>query len=139
MRVIALFVGAAMLAACGFGPTGPSCERRTGAVLAANGTVPKGGSTSYEVTSPASSNLHIRLTWSNRSASLGLRATIRACGTHAGCFVGLTDTAPTDAPLSRELQVDGSRDKKYRIDVLGDANIDQDFTIDVQYDTGGCT
>jgi hypothetical protein len=101
--------------------------------------VPRGGSTSYEVVSPANSNLTIQLRWTNRSASLGLTATILACGTHAGCTVGQTDTAGADSPLVRELRVDGSRDKKYRIDVLGDANTDQDFTLDIQYDSGVCT
>ena len=39
----------------------------------------------------------------------------------------------------RELQVDGSLGKRYRIDVLGDPNQEQDFTIRVTYDTGICT
>ena len=38
-----------------------------------------------------------------------------------------------------QLEVDGSRGKHYRIDVLGDPNQEQMFAIRVTYDTGICT
>ena len=38
-----------------------------------------------------------------------------------------------------ELEVDGSRGKQYRIDVLGDPNQEQMFALSVTYDTGTCT
>ena len=39
----------------------------------------------------------------------------------------------------RQLEVDGTRGKQYRIDVLGDPNLAQMFAIRVTYDTGICT
>jgi len=126
--------------ACTSSPLAPSCDRQTGPVMPdAVGIVAAGGNVSYEVTSPINSNLRVRLTWNTPSADLQLHATIVACGAHVGCHVGLTSEAPATPPMIRELSVDGSRGKQYRIDVLGDPNQGQSFTIGVTYDTGTCT
>lgn len=103
------------------------------------GIVAAGRTVSYEVTSPTNSNLRITVTWSNPNVDLRLRATIVACGVHTGCQIGLAVTATGAQATIRQLSVDGSRGKQYRIDVLGDPSQDQSFTIGVSYDTGGCT
>ena len=103
------------------------------------GIVAADGIVSYEVTSPINSNLRIAVTWTNPSTELGLRATILACGAHAGCEIGLTFAAYATQPMTKQLSVDGSRRKQYRIDVVGDSSRDLSFTIGVTYDTGTCT
>ena len=140
MRLYALWLLVLMSSACTSGPLAPSCDRRVGPVLPDTaGIVAASGTASYEVTSPINSNLRITMTWTNPDAQLGLRATILACGAHVGCQVGLTSAGSGARPMVRELQVDGSRGKQYRIDVLGDPSQDQSFIIAVSYDTGICT
>jgi hypothetical protein len=140
MRVLTLWLLVSISSACTSGPLVPSCDRRTGPVMPDTvGIVAAGGTVSYEVTSPTNSNLRITVTWSNPSVDLRLRATIGACGVHTGCQIGLAVTAPGTQPMIRQLSVDGSRGKQYRIDVLGDPSQDQSFTIGVIYDTGTCT
>ena len=140
MRALALSLLVLVPGACTSGPLAPSCDRRTGPLLPETvGSVSAGGTVSYEVTSPINSNLRITMTWSNRNVDLGLRAMILDCGVHSGCQIGFTSTAPGTQPAIRQLAVDGSRGKQYRIDVLGDASQDQSFTIGVTYDTGTCT
>jgi hypothetical protein len=140
MRVHAVCLVVLISSACGSGPVAPGCDRRTGLVLADTlGIVAAGGIVSYDVTSPINSNLRIAVTWTNPSTELGLRATILACDVHVGCQIGLTSAASAIQPMIRQLSVDGSRGKQYRIDVLGDSSRDQSFTIGVTYDTGTCT
>jgi hypothetical protein len=127
------------LSACTSGPLAPSCDRRTGSLIDATGTVAATATISYEVASPANANLFITVSWSATTAELGLRATVLACGVHAGCEIGSTLTSARTQPTMRQLQVDGSLGKRYRIDVLGDPNQEQVFTIRVTYDTGICT
>ena len=140
MRLLALWSLVLISSACTSGPLAPSCDRRTGPVIPDTvGVVAAGRAVSYEVTSPTNSNLRIRVTWSNPNVDLRLRAAILACGVHVGCQVGFTSTATETQPMIRELSVDGSSGKQYRIDVLGDPSQDQSFTIGVTYDTGTCT
>jgi hypothetical protein len=94
---------------------------------------------SYEVASPTNSNLFITVSWSATTAELELHATVVACGVHAGCQIGTTLTSARTQPTMRQLQVDGSLGKRYRIDALGDPKQEQVFTIRVIYDTGTCT
>ncbi len=138
MRPLTLMFTLLTLSACTSGPLAPSCDRQTGSLIDAVGTVAPTATVSYEVVSPTNSNLLITLSWSAITAELGLQATILACGVHAGCDIGTTLTARTQ-PMMRQLEVDGSLGKRYRIDVLGDPNQEQDFTIRVTYDTGICT
>jgi hypothetical protein len=99
---------------------------------------------SYVAVSPKSSNLIIRLTWDQLDATLGLSATIIACGGHIGCAM-LTTTppfgpgGPSPTPLPwppgvREMLVDGWKDKTYRIEIAGDPMRDTNFALSVVYD-----
>jgi hypothetical protein len=125
--------------ACTSGPVAPSCSRRNGSLTDTRGTVAATATVSYEVVSPVNSNLFITVTWNNPEAELGLRATIVACGAHVGCQIDSTLTASQMQSTVRQLQVDGTRGKRYRIEVLGDPHQEQVFTIQVTYDTGVCT
>lgn len=124
---------------CTGGPLAPGCERETGTVFETGATIPSGGSTSYEVASPRHSNLIMTLTWPDAAATLGLRATIIACGEHVGCQIGLTTPAVPAGSGSLRLLVDGTRGKRYAVDVVGDAAREQSFTLRVTFDTGTCT
>jgi hypothetical protein len=125
MRLPALWLLVLISSACTSGPLAPSCDRRTGPVMPETvGIVAAGRTVSYEVTSPTNSNLLITLTWSNPNVDLRLRATIVACGVHTGCQIALTSTGSETASMIRQLSVDGSRGKQYRIDVLGDPSQD---------------
>ncbi len=139
MRVLTLMAALLALSACTSGPFAPSCGRRTGSLIEATATVAAIATVSYEVASPVNSNLLIIVSWSTTAAELGLQATILACGVHAGCDIGTTLTAVRVQPRLTQLEVDGSRGKQYRIDVLGDPNQQQVFAIRVTYDTGVCT
>ncbi len=139
MRVLTLMAALLTLTACTSGPLAPNCDRRTGSLIEATATVAALASVTYDVTSPVNSNLFVTISWSTAAANLGLQATILACGVHAGCEIGSTLTAATTQPTMRQLEVDGSLGKQYRIDVLGDPNQDQIFEIRVTYDTGICT
>ena len=141
MRVLALTAALLTLtgAACTSGPFAPGCDRQTGSLIEATATVAAIATVSYEVTSPVNSNLLITVSWNSTSAELGLQATTLACGVHMGCSIGETLTAVRAQPTMTQLEVDGSRGKQYRIDVLGDPNQEQMFAIRVTYDTGICT
>jgi hypothetical protein len=121
---------------------GPSCRDENGAVLDVTGQVAAGGMASYSVTSSRNSNLILRLTWPDTAATLAMRATITACGTHTGCSMissvpsfGPGGSSPTPQPWPpglREMQVDGSKGKSYHIEVAGDAARDATFTLTVR-------
>jgi hypothetical protein len=62
-----------------------------------------------------------------------------ACGEHVGCQVGLTTPGmPVGSGIVR-LLVDGTRGKRYTVDVIGDGAREQSFTLRVTFDTGTCT
>ena len=135
---------ATMLAALGAcNVLGPSCRDEDGAISAIAGQVPREGVASYSVTSPKNSNLIFRLTWTDTAATLGLRATVTDCGTHVGCrFDTLTPppgpggSSPVPQPWPpglREMQVDGSKGKTYRVDVTGDSTRDASFTLTLNF------
>ncbi|HEX2340642.1 MAG TPA: hypothetical protein VHI98_09195 [Vicinamibacterales bacterium] len=139
-RTAAIFLPAALLAAgCAGGPLAPGCERETGTVFETHSTVAAGGSAGYEVASPRHSNLIMTLTWTDPGAALALRATIIGCGEHTGCQIGLTTPAVPAGPEGLRLLVDGTRGKRYAVDVVGDAAREQSFTLRVTFDTGTCT
>ena len=138
--VSALWVVLWTLSACNSGPLAPGCnDRQTGTLIDALGTVAAGATVSYEVTSSLSSNLFVAVLWSDAAVDLGLQVTTLACGLHVGCGVGDTLTARRTAQPTREMQLDGSLGKRYRIDVLGDVAQEQAFTIRVTFATGICT
>jgi hypothetical protein len=143
-RTVVCVVFAALLtAAGGCNVVGPSCRDENGAISAIGGQVALDGVASYSVTSPKNSNLFMRLTWPDTAATLGFRATITDCGTHVGCaFITVTPpfgpggSSPTPQPWPpglREMQVDGSKGKTWRIEITGDSAREASFTLDVSY------
>ena len=127
----------------GCGIIGPSCMDDTGSVLNVSGQALPSGVNAYEVVSPKNSNLVMRLTWTEASATLGLRATIVNCGQHAGCIMdtmtppfGPGGTSPVPQPWPaglREMLVDGTRGKTYRVEVTGDPDRQASFALVVTY------
>jgi hypothetical protein len=128
-------------AACGI--VGPSCHEEDGSVLRAEGQVSAGGLVSYSVISPKSSNLLMRLTWTDTATRLGLRATITDCGGHLGCTMdtvtppfGPGGPSPVPQPWPaglREMLVDGWKGKTYRVEVTGDPGRDVSFALAVTF------
>jgi hypothetical protein len=125
------------------GTLGPSCTNESGDILRFEGLVRMSGTSTHTVVSPKSSNLVIRLTWTDTQASLGVSATITACGGHTGCAM-VTTTPPSGpggpSPLPqpwppgvREMLVDGWRGKTYRVDITGDTARDATFALTVTY------
>jgi hypothetical protein len=134
-----LSVGLVSCAGCAGGPFAPSCDRQTGTVLDVASSLAAVATIEYAVTSPRHSNLIVHLTWSDVSATLGLRATLTGCGDHVGCQIGLASNATGPGRGDLRLTVDGTRGKQSRIDVTGDAAREQSFTLRVTFDTGTCT
>ena len=136
-------LGTLVLANVACGIVGPSCTDERGAVLNVNGQVAPGRVTSYSVTSPKNSNLIMRLTWTDTSATLGLSATITNCGEHTGCSMdaitppfGPGGSSPVPLPWPagvREMLGDGSKGKTYRVEITGDSERDASFALDVRY------
>lgn len=142
LRLAAVGIAAFLCACCAGGPLAPGCDRETGTVFEAGATVRAGGTSTFEVTSPRHSNLIMVIAWPDPSATLALRATMIACGEHEGCQVGLvTPAVPAIPPVPGTLRllVDGTRGKRYAVDVLGDTTREQSFTLRVTFDTGICT
>ena len=139
LPLVALALALSTSSGCNGGPLTPSCKRRTGPVLTEIDPLVQVAhtTTSFEVTSPQSSNLIIAVTWTNRDADLDVSATIIECGAHIGCQLGYAQMALKPQALFRELLVDGSEGKRYRINVSSDR--ETVFTIRVTYDTGICT
>ena len=127
----------------GCGLVGPGCRDETGGVFATDGHVTAGAVRSFTVVSPKSSNLVMRLTWSDTDATLGLRATITDCGGHTGCSMftvtptfGPNGSSPVPQPWPpgiREMLVDGWSGKTYRVEIVGDPERDTTFTLNVVY------
>jgi hypothetical protein len=98
----------------------------------------------FVVASPKNSNLRMRLTWLDAQATLGVSATTTNCGVHTGCAMdtqrpsfGPGGSSPVPQPWPagiREMLVDGSRGKTYRVDITGDAARAATFTLDVTYE-----
>lgn len=105
--------------------------------------VDAGAIRSFEVVSAQHSNLVMRLSWSDHSAVLGIRATITSCGEHLGCVMdtlvataGPGGPSPTPQPWptgTLEIEGDGTRGKAYRIDVIGDPARAAAFSLQVSY------
>ena len=125
------------------GVLGPSCTDESGGVLRTEGVVLMDGTSTHTVVSPKSSNLLIRLTWTDLQATLGVSATITDCGGHTGCAMatatpppGPGGSSPVPQPWPagvREMLVDGWRGKTYRIDITGDPTRDATFALTVTY------
>ena len=122
---------------------GPSCVDEQGAVLDRSGVASVGSTATYTVVSPRSSNLRMRLTWTNLEAVLGLRATIVDCGGHSGCVMGTSTPAagpggpgpvpPQWPPGVREMEVDGWQGKTYRVEIEGDPVRETPYAFSVGY------
>lgn len=129
------------LASAGCGLVGPSCTEEDVTVLNVSGHVAGGASAAYTVVSPKSSNLLIRLTWPDTAATLGLRATITACGGHVGCSMetlippfGPGGPSPVPQPWPpglREMLVDGWKGKTYLVEITTDSQHDVRFALQV--------
>ena len=125
------------------GILGPSCMDESGDVLRTEGVVRMSGTSTHTVVSPKSSNLLIRLTWTDMQATLGVSATITDCGGHTGCAMATITPPPgpggsSPVPQSwppgvREMLVDGWRGKTYRFDISGDSARDATFALTVTY------
>ena len=127
----------------GCGIIGPSCNDESGTVLTVNEEVHARAEKFYDVVSPKHSNLVMRLTWTDPTAELQVRATITNCGEHVGCSMdtirpsfGPGGSSPVPQPWPngvREMEVDGTRGKTWRIAVTGDSVRDASFTLAVSY------
>jgi hypothetical protein len=128
------------LATCGCGRFGPSCVDEEDIVFSASGRVSAGEVAVTTVGSPRSSNLILRLRWDGDSR-LGLRATITDCGGHTGCLMLTTSPSPGPggpSPIPQpwpagfvEMLVDGWVGKTYRVEVIGAADRDLDYRLEV--------
>jgi len=135
---IASIVCLVWLAGCSANPIAPRCDRRTGTLLSVQDqAVAKDAPVSFEVTSPENSNLTISVMWIDRDADVKVVATIIDCGVHVGCQSGQPVTAQASQTTFRELRVDGSRGKRYRIDLSSGRDVA--VSLRVTYDTGICT
>jgi hypothetical protein len=137
-----LVAGLVILSSVGCGIVAPTCSDETGGVLHATEHVASAGVAAFEVMSPKHSNLVIRVIWPETAATLGLRATIVSCGDHAGCRMDTLTPAPGPGGSSpnlpwpsglREMLVDGTRGKSYRVEVLGDPVHTTTFILTVSY------
>jgi hypothetical protein len=118
----------------------PSCTNEDSGLFHVAGEVAANSVASYTVTSTKNSNLRMRLAWPDPEATIRMAATVTACGEHAACVMD-TRTPPFGPggsavpqpwpPGLRELQVDGTKGKTYRIEIGGDPVRDATFTLDV--------
>jgi len=137
-----LVVGLALTGGCGL--VGPSCVDEDVTFVNVSGTVPPGGSATHVIASPKNSNLRMRLTWPDSAVTLALRATITACGAHVGCRMdtftpsfGPGGSGPVPQPWPpgvREMRVDGSQGKTYRVEITSDGDHETAFTLQVTYE-----
>jgi len=138
-----VLIGAVVVNVSCRGVLGPSCSDQSGGVLMTEGVAPMAGTNRHTVVSPKSSNLLIRLTWTDMQATLGVSATITDCGGHTGCVMATSTPPPGPGgsspipqpwpPGVREMLVDGWRGKTYRIDITGDSNRDATYALTVTY------
>ena len=137
------FTAVMTVASAGCGIIGPTCTDETGAVLDVSGSARESQIVTYNVISPKNSNLLMRLTWPDTAATLRLSATTTACGTHPGCRMdtllptfGPGGPSPIPQPWPpglREMQVDGSKGKTYRVEIASDSLRDVNFALKVTY------
>jgi hypothetical protein len=142
MRAGCVIVGLALTSG-GCGLVGPSCVDEDVTFMNVNGSVTAGASATYNVVSPKNSNLLMRLTWPDTAATLGLRATLTACGDHVGCRMdtftptfGPGGPSPIPQPWPaglREMLVDGSKGKTYRVEITTESEREVSFTLQVTY------
>jgi hypothetical protein len=133
---------ALMFGSAGCGVFGPSCTDEEGTVLTSNGVVGAGNVATTTVRSPKSSNLVLRLRWDG-DARLDLRATITDCGGHAGCAMLTTMPAagpggpsPIPQPWPSgyvQMLVDGWVGKTYRVEIVGAADREIAYRLEVLY------
>ena len=138
-----IVVACALTGNLGCGIIGPSCNDESGTVLTSNEEVRAGAEKFYDVASPRHSNLVMRLTWTDPDTELLMRATITNCGEHVGCSMdtigpsfGPGGSSPVPQPWPkgvREMEVDGTRGKTWRIAVTGDQVRHAEFTLAVNY------
>jgi hypothetical protein len=136
-------IAVALFAATACGVVGPSCMDESGPVARADGPLAAGAIATHDIVSPKNSNLVIRLTWPDAAATLALRATITSCGLHTGCSrdtltpsFGPGGPSPEPQPWPaglREMVVDGTRGKAYRVEVAGDPVRATTYLLDVTY------
>ncbi len=135
-------VACALTSSLGCGIIGPSCNDESGVVLTANDEVRASAERFYDIVSPKHSNLVMRLTWTDPNAELAVRATITDCGEHVGCGMdtarpSLAPGGPSPVPQApsgvREMEVDGTRGKTWRVAVTGGPDGDTSFTLAVNY------
>ena len=126
----------------GCGSFGPSCIDEQGPVLTTAGSVAAGEVAATIVRSPKSSNLNLQLRWDG-DARLGLRATIIDCGGHAGCAMLTLTPAPGPggpSPVPQpwppgyvQMLVDGWVGKTYRVEIVGAADREVAYRLEVRY------
>lgn len=144
VRITTLVAAGALLVSGGCGIVGPSCVDETGTVLHETASVSAGDVSAFVVASPKNANLRMRLTWQDTAETLAFSATITNCGVHVGCAMdtvrpplGPGGSSPMPQPWApgvREMLVDGSRGKTYRIEISGDTARTATFTLDVTYE-----
>jgi hypothetical protein len=102
-----LLTGSVAVSQSACGIIGPSCVDLDEILMTTTAKVDAGEIRSFDVVSAQHSNLLMRLSWSDYSAALGMRATITSCGHHVGCqMVPLVptfgpDPSPTPQPWPR--------------------------------------
>ena len=126
----------------GCGPFGPSCIDEQGSVLTTAGVLAAGEVSTTTVRSPKSSNLSLQLRWDG-DVRLGLRATITDCGGHPGCAMLTLTPAPGPggpSPVPQpwppgyvQMLVDGWVGKTYRVEIVGAAEREIAYRLEVLY------
>jgi hypothetical protein len=149
VSAVAVLVSVMATSACAPSILRPSCVNERAPVLTITGLAMSQETLSYTVVSPKSSNLMIRLTWDQLETTLSLSATIINCGGHTGCAMGTITPpfgpgGPSPTPLPwppgvREMEVDGWKDKTYRIEISSDPVRDTSFTLSVVYNISCAT
>ena len=138
-----LFMVFVALSQTACGTIGPTCVDLDEILMTRTDQVDAGAIRSFEVVSAQHSNLIMRLSWTDHSAALSMRATITSCGEHRGCAMdtlvpafGPGGPSPTPQPWpagTLEIEADGTRGKAYRIDVIGAPERVTEFTLQVKY------
>lgn len=142
LRIGVLACAIIVTSRCGI--VGPSCTNEDVTFMNVTGQASAGSPAVYTVESPKDSNLLMRLTWPDHAATLDMRATITACGTHVGCghdtflpTFGPGGASPEPQPWPaglREMLVDGSKGKTYRVEIMSNSASDASFALSVTYE-----